>query len=396
MVCIPLAPITCVTSEGQHFAARAATSFLGNSFASAMRDGAAWMIKTTIGWWIQIPSIDLAASPVTAIRGYVQWVAVMVAVVGVSWQAVILMVSRRPEPLINVGRGLFYVALWTSIGVIGPATALRAGDSFSTWVLNEAASGQASTRLVKLASLQSISSAGAVIILGLLMMLAGLVQAVLMLFREGAIVILTGVIVLAASGSFTNSTRPWLPRVLGWMLALIAYKPAAALVYAAALTLTGESNDPRTVVVGLTMMVLAIVALPVLMKFFTWTTGAATGGGGGGLAALAAGSAAAIHARAAVESSPGGGAAIQAAHVRNDLGPASGPSSPSGAGMSATPPPAPSSAASGSAGPAAGSGTSGGTAAGAGMAGAVVVGAQMASKAGHAAASHLTDRSDQP
>jgi hypothetical protein len=30
------------------------------------------------------------------------------------------------------------------------------------------------------------------------------------------------------------------------------------------------------------------------------------------------------------------------------------------------------------------------------MAGAVVVGAQMASKAGHAAASHLTDRSDQP
>ena len=136
------------------------------------------------------------------------------------------------------------------------------------------------------------------------MMLAGLVQAVLMLFREGAVVILAGVVVLAAAGSFTNATRPWLTRVLGWLLALICYKPAAALVYAAALALVGQGQDPRTVFVGLTMMILAIVALPVLMKFFTWTTGAATSGEGGGIAALAGASAAAIHARAALEAGP--------------------------------------------------------------------------------------------
>jgi hypothetical protein len=256
-----------------------------------------------------------------------------ISVVGVMWQAILLMLSRRPEPLLNVGRGLFYVALWSSIGVVGPAAALRAGDAFSVWVLDSAAGGQATDRLVALASLSAIQSPGAVTILGLLMMLAGLVQAILMLFREGAVVILSGVVVLAAAGSFTNATCPWLPRVLGWMLALITYKPAAALVYAAALALTGQGDDPRTVVVGLTMMLLAIIALPVLMKFFTWTTGAATsGGGGGGLAALAAGSAAAIHARAAFESTPshGGAAATQAAAVRGDLGPASGPA-PTGA-----------------------------------------------------------------
>ena len=157
------------------------------------------------------------------------------------------------------------------------------------------------------------------------MMLAGLVQAVLMLFREGAVVILAGVVTLAAAGSFTNATRPWLARVLGWLLALICYKPAAALVYAAALALVGQGQDPRTVFVGLTMMILAIVALPVLMKFFTWTTGAATSGEGGGIAALAGASAAAIHARAALEagsaSSPAGQAAGHPRRPRPDRSP---------------------------------------------------------------------------
>jgi hypothetical protein len=333
MACNPLLPVSCAIDGAGQIVDGAASSALGNSFADAMREGAAWVIKTTIGWWIEVPAIDLTASPVDSIRGYVQWLAVVVAVVGVMWQGILLALSRRPDPLLNVGRGLFYVALWTSVGVIGPAAALRAGDDFSSWVLGAVAGGRAADRLIALASLSPIQSPGAVTILGLLMMLAGLAQAVLMLFREGALVILSGVVVLAASGSFTNATRPWLPRVLGWMLALITYKPAAALVYAAALALTGQGQDPRTVVVGLTMMLLAIVALPVLMKFFTWTTGAATAGGGGGLAALAAGSAAAIHARAAFESSPGqgGAAATQAATLRSDLGPVSGAASPAGA-----------------------------------------------------------------
>ena len=264
-------------------------------------DGAAWVIKTTVAWWIEVPAVDLGTTPVDTIRGYVLSLAVVVAVAGVIWQGILLALSRRPQPLLNVGRGLLYLALWSAIGVIGPAAALRAGDVFSDWVLGQAAGGQASNRLIQLASLSGISSAGAVVVIGLLMMLAGLVQAVLMLFREGAVVILAGVVVLAAAGSFTNATRPWLARVLGWLLALICYKPAAALVYAAALALVGQGQDPRTVFVGLTMMILAIVAMPVLMKFFTWTTGAATSGEGGGIAALAGASAAAIHARAALE-----------------------------------------------------------------------------------------------
>src|SRR5215212_1479820 len=323
MACIPGLPAACLGSAASGISANLATGVLGNGFADAMRDGAAWVIKTTIGWWIDVPALDLATSPAATIRSYVLWVALVVAVGEVIWQGILLAVTRRPEPALDVGRGLFMLALWSALGIIGPAAALRAGDAFSVWVLDAAAHGNAADRLIRLASLSGIDSAGAVILLGLLMMLAGLAQAVLMMFREGALVILAGVVVLAASGSMSRSTRPWLPKVLGWMLALICYKPAAALVYASAITLVGEGDDPRTVVVGLTMMLLALVALPALMKLFTWATGAASAGGGG-LSSVAGASVAAMYAGVSLRSAPHSSAASHASSLRSDLGPVAG------------------------------------------------------------------------
>ena len=64
-------------------------------------------------------------------------------------------------------RGLFTLALWAGIGIAGPAAALQAGDAFSSWVLDQAAGGQAATRLVKIASLDGVNSSGAVAVFGL-------------------------------------------------------------------------------------------------------------------------------------------------------------------------------------------------------------------------------------
>ena len=103
-----------------------------------------------------------------------------------------------------------------------------------------------------------------------------------MLFRQGALVVLAGVLPLAAAGMLTPATRRWFPRVTGWMLALIFYKPAAAAVYATAFTMIGTGKDPRTVLMGFAMVFLSLLALPVLMRFFTWTTGHVADASGGG------------------------------------------------------------------------------------------------------------------
>ena len=368
MGCVPALPASCIIASIGNAAGGAVSGALGNGFADAMREGASWVIRTTIGWWIDVPPIDLAASPAATIRGDVLWLALVVATAGIIWQSILLAITRRGSHLLDVGRGLFVFALWSAIGIIGPAAALSAGDTFASWVLNQASGGQARDRLIKLASLQTITSPGAVIVLGLLLMLAGLAQAVLMMFREGAIVILAGVAVLAASGQFVGATRPWLPKVVGWMLALICFKPAAALVYATALALVGTGQDPRTVLVGLAMLVLAIFALPALMKFFTWTTGAVSNGGGGGMAAVAGASAAALHATATMSSGTSRSASEQASHIRQDLGPAAAATaSPVGA------------APMGSAAPAGAAATAGSAAAG--PVGVAVAGAQLAGAA---------------
>jgi hypothetical protein len=399
MACDLLNPASCLVdgvASGAQAVGGAAAAAVGNQFAEAMADGASWVLRTTIGWWVNVPAIDLQGSPATTIRDYVLWLSLAVATVGVMWQGMMLALSRRPDPLLGIGRGLFTVALWGAVGIIGPAAALRAGDAFSSWVLNEASNGEAMERLAGLAGMAGVTSPGAIILLGLLLMITGLAQAVIMIFREGAVVVLAGVVVLAAAGSFTNATRPWLHKVLGWMIALIAYKPIAALVYATAIAMVGTGHDPRTFLVGLTMIILAIFTLPALMKFFTWTTGSVAMGGMVTGAGILGASASAVQFASSARAGAGAAAAEQAAHMRQDLGPAS--SAPvgatsaaptiAGAGLSTPAVGATAPATAVGANSAAGSAAAGPV--GAGMA-ALQLGASAAQRGSAAAGNHLTE-----
>jgi hypothetical protein len=145
-----------------------------------------------------------------------------------------------------------------------------------------------------------------------------LVQAILMLFRQAALLILAGVLPLAAAGSIAPMTRTWVRKVAAWMLALICYKPAAAAVYATAFTMVGSGRSPRTVLMGFVMMLLSVLMLPALLKFFTWTTGSigSPGGGAGQLFGAATVGAIAV---GALRSGPTA-AQGQAAHLESSLG----------------------------------------------------------------------------
>ncbi len=120
------------------------------------------------------------------------------------------------------------------------------------------------------------------------------------------------------------------------MLALNFYKPAAAAVYATAFTMIGAGKDPRTILVGFAMVFLSLVALPVLMRLFTWTTGqVADSAGRGGFLQTALSGAVAIGAlRGSTGGSGGSGAAEQARLMSARLGPQDpGPSGSSAPGV---------------------------------------------------------------
>jgi hypothetical protein len=263
-------------------------------------------------------------------------IAAAVAVFGVIVAGAKMALTGKANPLIDVGSGLATIAATSAVGVLLPTLLLKAGDAWSNWVLQASTGGQFGTRLSALLGTSAIGSPAVVVVLGIVAIVLSAFQALLMLFRQGALVVLAGALPLAAAGTLTPATRPWFKKVTGWMMALIFYKPCAAAVYAAAFTMAGTGKNLTTVLAGLAMIALSVVALPALMRFFTWTTGQVENSSGGGFMQTALSSVTAIGAMRGYSGGAGGaGAADQARRQTQQLGPAdggtSGPLAPAGA-----------------------------------------------------------------
>src|SRR5260221_3285292 len=319
-----------------HVIASATASAAGDGvsgLADATGGGLRWAVQNTAAWWVTIPSPNLASEPaITAIQAWLLPVTAAVAVAGMIAAGVRMAIARRANPLLDVTGGLLTLAAATTVGTVVPALLIKAGDAWSAWVLQVSSGGQFGQRLAGLLVLGNSAAPAVVLIFGTIAIVLALVQAVLMLFRQAGLGILAGVLPLAAAGSIAPVTRPWIRKITSWMLALIFYKPAAAAVYAVAFTMIGSGRDPRTVLMGFVMLLLSVIALPALMKFFTWTTGTIAGSGGGGqlLGAAAVGAVAVGTMR-----SPGGGAGGPAQDQAADL--STRLNSPPGAGPPATP-----------------------------------------------------------
>jgi hypothetical protein len=262
----PLDP-ACIARSVTGHAAGAIAGSVVSGIAHNVQSGIAWLVSATVDWWIQVPSPSLAAEPaVGALQDWLLPVTVAVAVMAMLVAAGKIALTRKANPLVDVGYGLAIVAATSALGVLLPSMLVRAGDAWSSWVLAQSTGGQFGSRLTDVLILKGASPA-VVIVLGVVAIVMAAIQAVLMLFRQAALVVLAGVLPLAAAGALAPATRGWFRRVTGWMLALIFYKPAAAAVYAAAFALLGRGKDPRTVLMGFAMVLLSLLALPVLMKF---------------------------------------------------------------------------------------------------------------------------------
>jgi hypothetical protein len=137
---------------------------------------------------------------------------------------------------------------------------------------------------------------GLMICIGLLCIIAGVLQIVLMVVRTAMLILLLGVLPIAAAATNTEMGRNWFKKILAWIFAFILYKPVAAIVYATAIRLTTNNGDlsfdaqdvgnqVMNMVTGVTMLVLALFALPALMRFIVPMVAATAGTAGAGMLA---------------------------------------------------------------------------------------------------------------
>jgi hypothetical protein len=396
-----LAPSLCLIADAAKGAATGAADSVLEILASNIMQGVDWGILALISWLL-VPSIDLNNGAAGQLQSWLLPITAMVVVAGLTWQGLLMVITRKGQPLMQAVKGLWTTGLWGAVAIVGTTAALKAGDSYSCWVLvqglrstkpdlggqcsagdvvNAALSGEATARL-KVMLLPTLLNPGMIIIMGLVVLIVVVLQAVLMVFRNGSLIILTGVVQLAAAGTTTRGTSSWLRKVLAWMLALVTYKPIAATVFGTSfLLLRTDGKDPRTLFMGMAMLALSVIALPALMKFFNWGVGAVGGDGAGMHAASASANAGMAAGNVPKPSGGGGSAGSQAQFVSSSMpaqaGSAAGAAPAAAGGATAFAPPA-----IGAAGGAAGGGAAAG---GAAAGGAAAAGAGVAATGGVAA-----------
>ena len=232
---------------------------------------------------------------------------------------------------------LTFVAV-SAAGVGAAGVLIVACDQLAGWLISQSTAGQnfgqhlanslglvaqttgsatlnpAAGFLVGLAGTEG--SAILAVLVGVLALFASIIEFTILIVRGGVLVLLVGILPFAAAWSNLPTGEKWLRRIVGWIIALALYKPAAALVYAVAFQLSAGQNIAQ-VLSGLGLLFISLAALPALLRIvmpaaegfehhrgMAGAAGAAVGGlasgaiaigvltGGGGAALATAGGAA--------------------------------------------------------------------------------------------------------
>lgn len=241
-----------------------------------------------------------------------------IAAAAVIAGAIHIFFTQKSDGFVELGKSLFRLIIVATLSLSLISLLSAAGDSFSNNII-QASIGckNDSTCLAKefnnLFSSDGVPAAILYLILGLLAIIATMVQMIMLVFRNLALIIIAGVLPLAAAATNTKLGKQIWEKALGWTIAFLAFKPAAAIVYATAFSLINDKTSSYTgMIQGMTLLILAPVMMPAMMKLFA--PGGLGGGGamGGAAIGVMAGAAASKMNNKGIAANMGGGAKMGA------------------------------------------------------------------------------------
>lgn len=283
-----LGDITCVAGNVVSGAVDDAITNLGK----AITEGMSQMVTTLSTFWVSMPTVNLtsedgsAASPVvSAVNSELMPWTLALAVLAVIIGGIRMVWEQRGAPLKDLLRSLLTLTLVSGLGLGVIAILVIAADVFAAAIIQRSTDGKGFAEAMNglVMTGQSGIARFILIVLGLVGLIASLVQIVLMVVRSGMLVILAGILPTTAAFTNTEMGRQWFQKAVGWTIAFILYKPAAAIVYSVAFLLMGNTSGRDALVgsiSGFTLMIVALFALPALMRFVTPMVGAVASGGG--------------------------------------------------------------------------------------------------------------------
>ncbi|WP_326786136.1 hypothetical protein [Streptomyces sp. NBC_00151] len=253
------------------------------AFAKAIGDATSEVLKALNGVWMNVNGGD-TTGPIAKIDAEVDWLVGYVAVASLLIAAIRMALDRKGQPMKQAFMGMWKVILVGAVAVPVVQALTHASDLYAQDVYDKADLGDKAKTML---GVLSLDQPGLILVFGLLVMLSCFVQICLMYIRIGVMITLVGTLPLAAASSMTGWGEGWWKKHIGWLAAWLLYKPAAALIIYSATSMTDDTENLdgtaklNQTIAGLGMLILAVFALPALLKLIVPAT-AALGGTSGG------------------------------------------------------------------------------------------------------------------
>ncbi|MET9892553.1 hypothetical protein ABZZ47_20540 [Streptomyces sp. NPDC006465] len=297
------------------------------AFAKAIGDATSEVLKALNGVWMHVDVKD-PSGPVGLIDQQVDWIVAYVAVASLLIAAIRMALERKGQPMKQAFMGMWKVILVGAVAVPVVQALTRASDLYAQHVYEKSDLGNTASTVL---GVLTLNQPGLILIFGLLVMLSSFVQICLMYIRIGVMIMLVGTLPLAAASSMTGWGEGWWRKHVGWLAAWLLYKPAAALIIYSATSMTKDTKNLDQTIAGLGMLIMAVFALPALLKLIVPAT-AALGGTSGGTVALNATNNIATGAVSIAAGGSGGGGGGGAAGPQGSPSAGAGSSAGGGAG----------------------------------------------------------------
>jgi hypothetical protein len=247
------------------------------SWANDFSNAQAQVLQVLMAGWAELPTPSLTdnATAISFLQQSTSYLVGVFGVVGLMIAAARMMWLQKADPMRDALAGLLRLVVVSGCAVTGIGLLSDAGDSFSTWVLNQAVadSGQASFGSA-LAAMGNLAEHGTIassliIVMASFSILGFIVQLTLLIVRSALLIVLAGTLPMSAAASMTPVGNQWFRKNVSWVVAFLLFKPIAAIVYGAAILAYVSSDDLMGMIIGLVLMMLATLTLPALMRFVT-------------------------------------------------------------------------------------------------------------------------------
>ena len=365
------------------------------------------MINFVGTWWLKIGAPDMGTGSATdRIQQSTLIFVGMAGVIGTAFALIKLARDQDRASTENLIMGMVRTILTTALAV--PMVGLLFGvtDVLAPWLVTTISGSAQEDGLGSAMGLDAIAGttmtmqlAGIILFVVPLALLGAIINAVIVIFSYGAAIALCGVLPIFAAASQTERGRKSFDKAVGWLAAVVLFKPAAAILYGAGLALLKGINGSADnelgntaigLITGLVIISSACIAMPALAKVLVpavsagpqgmgasglamvggavalgavtgglgAAAGAAAAGGGGSTAAITGSGAAATAGEAAAT---GGGATATGAATAAETSATAGTGAVGGSSSSAIPASGGGSGATGAATPGGAGNTGGGT-----------------------------------